>query len=321
MASSASVSATSTLVIAAQKLYYGGYPNQGGAIFITMATQLIGYGLAGMMRRVLLWPTKMLYPENLPITTVLETLHKDKAGNKKRMKVFWILFACLLVWEIVPEYLFTMLIGFSVFCLASQNNLIFTNLFGGTDGNEGLGFLSICLDWNYIAGFGSPLWLPLQTLTNSLIGTLFCVIMFMALYYGNIWSAQDFPFLSQELFNITGANATFQQVYNQSLILNSDHIIDDSLVQLYGAPWLTSSYVFSLITTNAGFTGNFVHMFLWNYAEIKTGWSFFTLSSIKENLTLANLKYFLTPSTYFFWRNNGKRTEAEKQAFLDDPSI
>jgi hypothetical protein len=64
---------------------------------------VIGYGLAGMMRRVLLWPTKMLYPENLPITTVLETLHKDKAGNKKRMKVFWILFACLLVWEIVPE--------------------------------------------------------------------------------------------------------------------------------------------------------------------------------------------------------------------------
>ena len=39
MASSASVSATSTLVIAAQKLYYGGYPNAGGAVFITMATQ------------------------------------------------------------------------------------------------------------------------------------------------------------------------------------------------------------------------------------------------------------------------------------------
>ena len=124
-----SFSATSTLVIAAQKLYYGGYPNQGGAIFITMATQrmcltlsagisslsfcrnyvdtdrpaVIGYGLAGMMRRVLLWPTKMLYPENLPITTVLETLHRDKAGNKKRMKVFWMIFATLLVWEIVPE--------------------------------------------------------------------------------------------------------------------------------------------------------------------------------------------------------------------------
>src|SRR3981189_2195505 len=39
MASSASVSATSTLVVAAQKLFYSGYPNQGGAVFITMATQ------------------------------------------------------------------------------------------------------------------------------------------------------------------------------------------------------------------------------------------------------------------------------------------
>ena len=56
-----------------------------------------------MMRRTLLWPTKMLYPENLPISTVLETLHKDRAGNRKRMKVFWMIFATLLVWEIFPE--------------------------------------------------------------------------------------------------------------------------------------------------------------------------------------------------------------------------
>lgn len=59
--------------------------------------------MAGMMRRTLLWPTKMLYPENLPVTTVLETLHRDKAGNKQRMRVFWYIFAALLVWEIVPE--------------------------------------------------------------------------------------------------------------------------------------------------------------------------------------------------------------------------
>lgn len=103
MASSASVSAYSTLVVAAQKLYYDGYPNQGASIFLTMATQLIGYGMAGMMRRTLLWPTKMLYPANLPITTVLETLHRDKAGNKKRMKWFWIIFVALMIWELVPE--------------------------------------------------------------------------------------------------------------------------------------------------------------------------------------------------------------------------
>jgi len=321
MASSASVSAYSTLVIAAQKLYYGGYPNQGGAVFITIGTQLIGYGMAGMMRRTLLWPTKMLYPENLPITTVLETLHQDKAGNRKRMKVFWIIFACLLVWEIVPEYMFTLLIGFSVFCLADQNNLVFTNLFGGANGNEGLGFLSICLDWNYIAGFGSPLWMPLQTLTNSFLGTLGCVVLYMALYYGNVWRAKDFPFLSQQLFNASASNSTYFAVYNETLILNPDNTINDAAVALYGAPWLTASYVVSLITNNAGFTANFVHMFLWNYAEIKTGWSFLTLQSLKRNFSLAGIKGALTPSTYFFWQNTGKRTQEEKDELLNNPEI
>jgi len=103
MASAASVSALSTQAISAQKLYYGGYPNQGAAVFVTISSQLIGYGLAGMMRSTLLFPVKMFYPANLPVTTVLETLHKDKASSKKRMKVFWIIFLILFVWEILPE--------------------------------------------------------------------------------------------------------------------------------------------------------------------------------------------------------------------------
>ncbi len=103
MSSAASVSATSTMAIAAQRLYYGGYPNQGAAIFVTISSQLVGYSMAGMMRGTLLWPTKMLYPANLPITTVLETLHRDKSGNRIRMKVFWIIFAAMFCWEVIPE--------------------------------------------------------------------------------------------------------------------------------------------------------------------------------------------------------------------------
>ncbi len=92
----------------------------------------------------------------------------------------------------------------------------------------------------------------------------------MALYYGNIWNGQDFRFLSQELLNITGSNATSQTVYDQSLIPNPNNTINDSAVGFYGAPWLTASSLFGLISTNAGFTGSFVHMLLRNYTEIKT---------------------------------------------------
>jgi hypothetical protein len=103
MASAASVSALSTETLAVQKLFYGGYPSQGVGVFITLSSQLIGYGIAGMMRPALLWPSKMFYPANLPITTVLETLHRDKQETKKRLKVFWIIFTSLLVWELLPE--------------------------------------------------------------------------------------------------------------------------------------------------------------------------------------------------------------------------
>ena len=203
MASAASQSALSTEALAVQKLFYGGYPNVAAGVFITMSSQLIGFGISGMLRETLLWPVKMLYPANLPITTVLETLHRDKSETKKRLRVFWIIFVALFCWEWFPEYIFPLLIGVSVFCLADQHNLVFTNLFGGAQGNEGMGLFSISFDWNYIAGFGSPLWLPLQTQLNSMIGYFGGIALSMGLYY---------RFVSLPVFHIVFAEANRGQI-------------------------------------------------------------------------------------------------------------
>lgn len=43
-----------------------------------------------------------------------------------------------------------------------QKSVNFTYVFGGSNGNEGLGLLSICLDWQYIAGSYNPMTIPLQ---------------------------------------------------------------------------------------------------------------------------------------------------------------
>jgi len=150
--------------------------------------------------------------------------------------------------------------------LAKRDNLVFTQLFGGAQGNEGLGFMSICLDWNYIAGTQSPLWMPLQTLVNGFIGYIGCTIFFMGLYYGNVYRAQDFPFLSQVLFT-DASNYTNYAEYNQSMILNSDNTINHEKLEAYGLPWMTATYIGYLITTNMGTTANITHMFLWNFNE------------------------------------------------------
>jgi hypothetical protein len=92
MASAAGQSALSTEVLAAQELWYGGYPSKVLGVFITLSSQLIGYGIAGLLREVLVYPTKMLWPINLPVTTLLESLHKDKVAAKQRIGLFYIVF-------------------------------------------------------------------------------------------------------------------------------------------------------------------------------------------------------------------------------------
>jgi hypothetical protein len=66
MASAAGQSALATEVLAAQELWYGGYPSKAAGIFITLSSQLLGYGLAGLLREVLVFPTKMLWPVRKP---------------------------------------------------------------------------------------------------------------------------------------------------------------------------------------------------------------------------------------------------------------
>jgi hypothetical protein len=169
---------------------------------------------------------------------------------------------------------------------------------------------AISFDWNYIAPFGSPLWYPLYALTNSFIGYLGCVIFFMGLYYANTWNAQDFPFLAQALFNVT-SNSTYYKSYAQTEVLNANFEIDPTLLAQQGTPWLTASYVGYLITTNMGFTATFVHMPLWNFNDIKAGWSW---------ASSAYFKQFLNASAWKFWANQETPEEpnARKQ---NDPRM
>lgn len=174
-----------------------------------------------------------------------------------------------------------------------------------------MGFLSICFDWNYIAGFGSPLWMPLQTLFNSYLGYIGGIALSMGLYYGNYWRAKDFPFMAQLLYD-GASNTTTHIPYNETSIMNPDFTVNNDLVDQQGLPYLTATYINYLITSNAGLTATIVHMLLWNYAEISLGWNW---------ITLAKLKQLLRPESYKFWKQTGTRSEEEKQKLRDDPTI
>lgn len=144
-------------VLAVQKLWYNIQPNAAIGIFLILSTQMVGYGVAGMLRSTLVYPSKMFYPANLPTASLIENLHKDRQTAQKKMRIFWIAFIVLFCWQVFPQYIAPVLAGVSVFCLTHQHSMLVTNLFGGSMANEGLGFLSLSFDWTMIAGHGKTL--------------------------------------------------------------------------------------------------------------------------------------------------------------------
>lgn len=132
----------------------------------------------------------------------------------------------------------------------------------------------------------------------------------MGLYYGNIWNAQNFPFLAQELFNVT-SNSTNFVVYQQQNVLNDAFEVDPAKVATLGTPWLTASYLGYLITSNMGFTATFVHMLLWNFNDLKAGWAWAAPSKLAK---------LMNPSAWKFWSNQETPEErnARKQ---NDPTL
>ena len=113
----------------------------------------------------------MLYPGILPLVSMLDAFFKDGSNATKKLRLFYIAFLVIFIWELFPEWIFPLLTGFSIFCLANPNSINFTYVFGGTNGNEGLGILSLCFDWQYISGgvIISNLLSKIQLLTSPLI--------------------------------------------------------------------------------------------------------------------------------------------------------
>lgn len=275
MASAAANCALAIEVLAVQKLWYkNSTVNKAVAIFITLASQLLGYGLCGLLRNSLLYPTEMFYPNIIAQVSTIHTLHNDKQKTKKQLKWFYYCFIAMLLFEIVPEWMFPLLIGFSPVCLShAGRNPTISRIFGGTNNNEGLGFFSFCFDWNYIASTANPMVQPLVAIGNNIAGYLLCIVVFCGVYYGNVWKAKNFPFMSQELFYEDSSPGNYL-IYNQSLILDSENRLDHAALKEQGIPYMSATYVVYLLATNLSVASTFTYMYLFHREKlaVSMGW-------------------------------------------------
>ncbi|KAF8275121.1 OPT oligopeptide transporter protein-domain-containing protein, partial [Lactarius quietus] len=246
---------------------------------------------------VLLYPSKMLYPGILPLVSMFDAFFKEGStihseSNKKRLKLFYVAFFAIFIWEIFPEWMFPMLTGFSVFCLANPRSTNFTVVFGGSNRNKGMGLLSISLDWQYISPGINTFAIPLKSQVSSFIGYILCMVTFTAVYYNNNWESKNLPFLSQELFYKNGT------VYDQLLILNDKLEVDLTLLAEQGLPFYAGTWIIYLLTTSIAVAATFTHLSLWNCDDLRRVWSW-------ANKDL--LKCMWSEFDWRIWNADGKR--------------
>ena len=118
--------------IAGAEQYYGLDFGPGFEILLTLSTTLTSFGLSGVCRRFLVWPTSMMWPQNLVSCTLLNTLHEeDKPGwktNVSRYRFFLYVITGVFLWTIFPGFLFLVLSFFSWACWIAPSGLLFSNL-------------------------------------------------------------------------------------------------------------------------------------------------------------------------------------------------
>lgn len=161
---------------------------------------MLGYGIAGICRRWLVYPSAMIWPALLATTTFLNTLHNRRnppadGWTISRYKFFLLVMIFSYLWYFIPGYIFPALSTFAFITWLFPRNVAVNQVFGMT---TGMALLPITFDWSQISGFlGSPLTTPWFAAGNIVVGLVLWIwIICPILHFTNVWEGLYFPFSS-----------------------------------------------------------------------------------------------------------------------------
>lgn len=268
MASVGSASAYATDIVAVQRVYYNQTYNFSYQWMIVMSTQLIGFSIGGVARRFLVQPPSMIWPANLVVCALFNTLHAQtyagigNRGGMSRERFFLYGFAASTIWYLFPGYLFQALSYFSWVCWIAPNNVPVNQMFGYV---HGMGMSLITFDWAQIAYIGSPLATPWWAEANIAAGFVFFFwFLTPVLYYTNAWSSKYMPISSRGSFD------HFGETYNVSRIINADSTFNEVEYKAYSPLFLSTTFAISYGLSFASITATLTHAFLYFRKQIYT---------------------------------------------------
>lgn len=261
--------AYATDVLLAQQVYYKQNFGWAFQMLLVITTQCIGFGMAGIVRRFLIWPAAMIWPSTLANVALMYTLHDHKPSDPAqsngwsigRYRWFLYVFAGSFFWYWFPGWIAQGLTYFDWIVWIAPYNVVVNQLFGN---QSGFGMLPITFDWTVITAWvGSPLPYPLFSILNTLAGViLFFLIAGIGVKFTGAWYQDYLPIASTHSFDNTG------QPYNVSRILTPELKLDVEAYKAYSPLFLGTFFTLCYGVSFGALSSIVVHTALFHGREI-----------------------------------------------------
>ncbi|WOG82683.1 hypothetical protein DCAR_0101849 [Daucus carota subsp. sativus] len=223
---------------------------------LIITTQVLGYGWAGLLRSYVVEPAQMWWPSTLVQVSLFRALHEKDEERMSRAKFFLIALICSFSWYLIPGYLFSTLSTISWVCWAFSGSVTGQQIGSGM---RGLGLGSVTVDWSVVASFlFSPLISPFFAIVNVFLGYFMIIYIVMPIaYWGlNVYSAKNFPIFSSHLFTHDGQKYNISNIVNDKFQLDFENYNEQGRIHLSTFFALTYGFGFATIAatlTHVGF--------------------------------------------------------------------
>jgi len=240
----------------------------GYQILVALSTNFIGYGLAGLTRRFLVYPASAVWYTNLSIIALNRAFHAEKetvanGWRLSRMRWFVYCFSAMFVYFWFPDYIFQALSYFNWMTWIAPDNVSLAAITGSV---SGLGLNPIpTWDWNFLVYAVDPLIFPFYSTFNTFLGTAITLPIIAALWYSNTWNVGYLPINSNHVYDNTGS------LYTVANAVGNNTLFDEALYENYSPAYLAAGNILIYGIFFAVYTATLSHAFLYHRREIFHG--------------------------------------------------
>ncbi|CAG7854939.1 Sexual differentiation process protein isp4 [Serendipita indica DSM 11827] len=237
-------------------------------ITLSLSFQLMGYGLAGLSRRFLVYPSAAIWPRNLATIALNNSFHAEvnptaNGWKVSQLRFFLYAFGGMFVYFWFPNYIAAFLSYFSWMTWIAPDNV---KLAAITGSQSGLGLNPIpTFDWNVVIATATPLISPFFTTLNNFVGMLLTLPIIVALWVYNVWYTAYMP------ININKPYDRFGARYKVTSIVNEDGLFDQAAYEAYSPLYLSASNAFLYGVFFAIYPATIVYAYLYHRHEIVRG--------------------------------------------------